>query len=188
MNGVWVGGYYNFNVKDTFSSDYYLTEVIKFKNGKYLLQKHALNGKSVYGSYELSNNALYFDSANDISLVSVNKDSLVFFENNVLKVYYKLHDSLKDLNSTVELVGRKYMLETAHLKDTLNFINDSLAVANFDVKTEVVYWNKVDLDGFQIILFDGAIPSVIYQKANDKLELIQYFKSQRFIIEMTEIE
>jgi len=188
LNGVWVGAYYDFSPEDSLSIKWPLSEVIQFSRGKYIIKKFLFDGDDSKGKYNYLIKKIYLDSISSLIVESFNKDSLVLKNMNLEKVYYKLHDSLKQNKPIEKLINRKFVLKIENLIDTISFVNDSLAIYNEISKAEKIYWEKVELENFHIILFDGVAPAVIIRNKKNEFKLVQRYKNHTSLINMIELK
>ena len=101
------------------------------------------------------------------------KDSLVLLDNNYLKFYRRLNDSLKVKSSEkIILDNKRFTMKKNNSVDTLNFFNKCRLEYTTFGKSYLTRYERIREKGFDIILIDKPLKTfVIRNEFNDKIQL-----------------
>ena len=139
------------------------THLIRIKGNKYkIFRLNERNSISRFMAKKIYEKLRYF-----------NNDSIVIQDNNYLKIYRRLNDSLKVKSSEkIVLKNRKFTLRESNKIDTLKFLkNSKLEYIELGEK-HLTQYKRIREKGFDIVLIEKPLKTfVIRNELIDRLEL-----------------
>ena len=132
-------------------------------------------------------NEIIFDNSNGknttyehYQIVKIESDSLVIKSPNSssVKVYRKVSDTLKH-DQRIEFIGKKFIWKNRKFQDTIYFKTDSRLFRMSDKNpiNSGSSWERINFEGFDILLMDGDVPYVIINKDGKTINLRTFHKN-----------
>lgn len=174
LKGTWIGEY-SIHPK----SELYLPNerILTFNNFLYTKKgpRHELS--KIQKGYFMSYLNRIKSVSNSYEIITIENDSLVIRKSNDKSNFYtyrRLPDSLKN-SKTAIFVGKKYLIESKSVKDTLYFETDSTFYSS-SIKHSF-YWDQINHEGFKILFMEIYLPFIIVNQNGDIIKLKRFEKT-----------
>jgi len=186
LDGLWIGAY----SEDKSLEDYHsstIQKVVKFDDSNYKIYGvEKMYGKNQEGEFRMLFGKLNFDFDNYVNyrIVNINEDSLVLnLPNNkyLIEVFKKIPNEFKiDQSKKIELIGNSYTLKHDFGIDTLYFKSDSIVVRTNKYRKASKYYQRYNLDGFNILLIDDfdEIPLILTDINSGNIDVMAFHKKR----------
>ena len=186
LNGLWIGAY----SEDKSIEDYHslpIQKIINFDNGDYKIYGvEKMYGKNQEGEFRVLFRKLNFDYNEYVNyqIVNIDIDSIVLNppnQKNVIEVFKKIPNEFKiDKSKKIELIGNTYTQKHDFGIDTLYFKSDSIFVRTNEYGKAAKYYQRYNLDGFDILLIDNfdELPLILTDINNGNIDVKAFHKKR----------
>jgi|GEM_PF-1908406 len=196
LYGTWIMAYYPdekpdsshvlYGYEDSFNTWTFEDDKLYTRGFKYL------GGQGTFSNLELRGNKLVdTKSESPWQSTTINKlpqDRILINHINMgssqRKVYKRLADSLKNTSEKFDLTGKTYLRNFKTWTDTVQFVNDSVFVSHAWKMGRGLRWERVNVNGFDILFTDIYPPFVLKKKVGNKIYVSTFDrKKEDYILE-----
>lgn len=155
------------NYQNGFKLDGYAEEFIDYNKNTRVLNSYKNN-------YEEFNDVIKQSTTDSLLLATIDKAGNIFGD---IKVYKPLPDSLKvKKKCKPQLVNKKFVVESQKYRDTIFFKNDTLLLRSSNKKkNSFIRWERIQINGFDVIFMDNDVPYLINCIKNGSFETISFY-------------
>ena len=199
LNGTWISAY---EIRENDTPNYDLSgipfnEIWEFKDGTLNIREfkfdafedslRSFNFKINGNKFIVNENEPYLSNI----IEPIAKDSFQlsgFSYGNTKLIYKRLNDSLKNKSTDFKLTGNKYIRNFKKWTDTIHFVNDSVFKSSgWKQGNSDLMWERVNINGFDILFTDIYIPFVLTGKNDDRINVTTFdWNEEKYILEQIE--
>ncbi len=155
-------------------------EVFTFKNGHFESESFgaADSYEKAQGTFSLTQNKLILNDSIELSIRSINTDSLIVFDETTSYTFKKLNDSLKNLEShKIKLEGKTYRVDfDGNQVLDITYRGGKILLESESIEESQTYYKRIHHNGFNLLFQQYAIPKIFKSFDNDTLTFIGLHK------------